>query len=110
MQLEAAYSAYDVYELQASPVLSNLCTAKVSRKLFNAMPYVIKRLYMSQWGQLPFLASRIYPSSCLRASVMVMSIMLALNESCHQLKAILSSEVTNLPCQQKNPIKTKLSQ
>jgi len=43
MQLEAAYSAYDVYELQASPVLSNLCTAKVSRKLFNAMPYVIKR-------------------------------------------------------------------
>lgn len=48
MHLEADYSAYDVYELQANIVLSNLCIAKVSRKLFIAMPSLIKKLYMSQ--------------------------------------------------------------
>lgn len=33
MPLEAAYSACVVYELQVIPFLSNLCIAKVSRKL-----------------------------------------------------------------------------
>jgi len=42
MQLEAAYSACVVYELQAIPFLSNFCIVKVSRKLFNTMPYIIE--------------------------------------------------------------------
>lgn len=42
MQLGAAFSACVVYEQQAILFLSNLCTPKVSRKLFNTMPYIIK--------------------------------------------------------------------
>lgn len=48
MQLEAAYSACAVCELEATPVLSNLCITKVSRKLLSAVPYIIKQLYMLQ--------------------------------------------------------------